>query len=209
MKNLTVVRHPLVQRDISTLRDRRTSSQLFRATVRHLAAAMAHSVTADLGLRRGTVRSPLERTVRYSLADRVVLIPILRAGLGLVDGFLEVLPEAQVGHVGMYRDEETLRPVEYYFKIPSKVRVSRVFLLDPMLATGGSGSAAISFLKSKGARSIRFVCLIAAPEGVRRVVRAHPDVPIFTAALDRELDPRGFILPGLGDAGDRIFGTES
>jgi uracil phosphoribosyltransferase len=169
---------------------------------------MAFEVTRALRLRKGRVRTPLETTVGYALADDLVIVPVLRAGLGLIDGFLRLLPDARVGHVGLYRNEQTLEPVDYYSKFPRGLRKSIVFLIDPMLATGGSGSAAIAFLKKKGAKQIRLVCLVAAPEGVRKVVRDHPDVPIYSAVLDRRLNSQGYILPGLGDAGDRFFGTE-
>jgi uracil phosphoribosyltransferase len=169
---------------------------------------IAFEVTRDLRLVKGTVRSPLEKTAGYRLADDIVIVPVLRAGLGLVDGFLKLLPDARVGHVGLYRNEETLEPVDYYSKFPRGLGRSLIFLLDPMLATGGSGSAAISFLKEKGARQIRFVTLVAAPAGVKKVSRDHPDVPIYSTVLDRRLNRSGYILPGLGDAGDRFFGTE-
>lgn len=168
---------------------------------------MAYEVTGDLKLKRVTIETPLERTKGYIVPDQIILVPILRAGLGLVGGFVEILPQARVGHIGLYRDEETLKPVDYYLKFPRKLRDALVLVLDPMLATGGSGSAAVSVLKSKGAGKIRFVSLVAAPEGVRVLSRAHPDITIYTCALDRKLNKRGYILPGLGDAGDRIFGT--
>jgi uracil phosphoribosyltransferase len=208
MKNLTVIHHPLIKRDLSILRDRRTDNHLFRSTLRRISSIMAFVVTGDLRLGRIPVSTPLERTTGYVLAEPVVLVPILRAGLGLVDGFLDFLPEARVGHLGLYRNEETLEPVEYYAKFPRTLGRSLVLLLDPMLATGGSGAAAIDYLKGKGARRIRFVSLLASPQGARHLARRHPDVPVFTAVLDRTLNDRGYILPGLGDAGDRIFGTE-
>ncbi len=208
MKHLTVIEHPLIKRDLTILRDRRTENHLFRSTLRRISSVMAFVVTHDLRLRRVPVRTPLERTAGFVLAEPVVLVPILRAGLGLVDGFLDFLPGARVGHLGLYRNEETLKPVEYYAKFPRTLGKSLVLLLDPMLATGGSGGAAIDYLKGKGARRIRFVSLLASPEGVRRIARSHPDVPVFTAVLDRTLNHRGYILPGLGDAGDRIFGTD-
>ena len=208
MKNLTIIDHPLIKRDLSILRDKKTNNHLFRTTLRRISSVMAFEVTRDLRLRHGVVFTPLEKTKGYALADDIVIVPVLRAGLGLVEGFLDFLPEARVGHVGIYRNEKTLEPVDYYSKFPRVLNKGIVMLLDPMLATGGSGSAAISFLKQKGARRIRFVSLLAAPEGVRRVSRAHPDVHIFSTVLDRQLNARGFILPGLGDAGDRIFGTE-
>jgi uracil phosphoribosyltransferase len=208
MKTLTIIDHPLIKRDLTVLRDRETDNHLFRTTLRRTASVMAFEVTRDLKLSTSRVRTPLEMTKGYSLADDIVIVPVLRAGLGLVEGFLDFLPEARVGHVGLYRNEQTLEPVDYYSKFPSSLSRSLVLLLDPMLATGGSGSAALSFLKEKGARKIRFVTLLAAPAGVRRVAAAHPDVRIFSCVLDRRLNARGYILPGLGDAGDRIFGTE-
>jgi uracil phosphoribosyltransferase len=208
MKNLTVVDHPLIKRDLSILRSTETGNHLFRMTLRRVSLVMAFEVTRDLRLKTHRVQTPLERTSGYAVAEDVVIVPVLRAGLGLVDGFLDLLPDARVGHVGLYRNEQTLKPVDYYSKFPRRLHRSLVFLLDPMLATGGSGSAAITFLKNKKAKRIRFVSLLATPEGVRKVTRAHPDVRIFTAVLDRELNRHGYILPGLGDAGDRIFGTE-
>lgn len=208
MKNLTIIDHPVIKRDLTILRDRSTSNHLFRTTLRRISAVMAFEVTRDLELKAVSVVTPLEKTRGFDLAEDVVIVPVLRAGLGLVDGFLDLLPEARVGHVGLYRNELTLEPVDYYSKFPRSLNKSLVLLLDPMLATGGSGAAAITFLKRKGAKRIRFVTLLAAPEGVRRVSRAHPDVRIFSTVLDRELNEHGYILPGLGDAGDRIFGTD-
>lgn len=208
MQTLRLITHPLIQRDLTILRDRHTPTAIFRDVLRRLSHVLAFEATRDLRVKKKNVQTPLESTVGYRLADDIVIVPVLRAGLGLVDGFLALLPEARVGHVGLYRNEDTLEPVDYYSKFPKRIGKSVVFLVDPMLATGGSGSAAIAFLKKKGARDIRFVSLVAAPEGVRRVARDHPDVPIFTAALDRQLNRRGYILPGLGDAGDRVFGTE-
>jgi uracil phosphoribosyltransferase len=208
MKNLTIIDHPLIKRDLTILRDRTTSNHLFRTTLRRISSVMAFEVTRDLELKQGTVRTPLEKTRGYSLADEIVIVPVLRAGLGLIEGFLDFLPEARVGHVGIYRNEKTLEPVDYYSKFPRVLNKGLVLLLDPMLATGGSGTAAISFLKQKGAKRIRFVSLLAAPEGVRRIAATHPDVRIFSTVLDRQLNKHGYILPGLGDAGDRIFGTE-
>ena len=208
MKNLTIINHPLIKRDLSILRDRNTGNHLFRATLRRIAWVLAYEVTRDLKLRSKSLRTPLEKTTGYTLLDDIIVIPVLRAGLGFVDGFLDFLPDAKVGHVGLYRNEETLQPVDYYSKFPRTLSRSLVLLLDPMLATGGSGSAAITFLKNKGARRIRFVSLLAAPEGVRKITSTHPDVRIFSTVLDRKLNAHGYILPGLGDAGDRIFGTE-
>ncbi len=208
MKNLTIIDHPLVKRDLTTLRDRKTPSNVFRAVLRRTASLMAYEVTRDLPVRSVPVTTPLERTKGAKVAKPVVLVPILRAGMGLVGGFVEVIPDARVGHIGLYRDEETLKPVDYYFKVPKNLSKSLVLILDPMLATGGSAVTAIQYLKEKGAKEIRLVSLVSAPEGVKAVQRHHPKVRIFTCALDRQLNKRGYILPGLGDAGDRIFGTE-
>ena len=208
MKNLIVIDHPLVKRDLTILRDKRTPSNMFRSILRRMASLMAYEVTRDIVLKDIDVETPLEKTEGGVIPQPVVLVPILRAGLGLVGGFVEVIPDARVGHIGLYRDEDTLKPVDYYFKVPKNLKQALVLVLDPMLATGGSGTAAISYLKQKGAQSIRFVSLVAAPEGVQAISKDHPDVRIYTCALDRELNQRGYILPGLGDAGDRIFGTE-
>ena len=207
MKNLIVIEHPLVKRDLAILRDRTTPSHSFRAILRRTASLMAYEVTGDLKLRQVTIETPLEQTKGHVVIDSIILVPILRAGLGLVGGFVEVLPNARVGHIGLYRDEETLKPVDYYLKFPKKLKDALVIVLDPMLATGGSATAAVTVLKNKGAKRIRFVSLVAAPEGVRFLTKTHPDVVVFTCSLDRELNSKGYILPGLGDAGDRIFGT--
>jgi len=208
MKNLTIIRHPLVQRDVTLLRDRRTPSNQFRAILRRTSTMMAYEVSRELPLKKISIRTPLATTSGAVLSRSVVLVPILRAGLGLVGGFVEVLPDARVGHIGLYRDEQSLKPVDYYFKVPRSVRDAMVFLLDPMLATGGSSSAALTYLKKRGAKTIVFVTLVASPEGVRLIQRDHPDVKMFTCALDKKLNSRGYIVPGLGDAGDRVFGTE-
>jgi uracil phosphoribosyltransferase len=169
---------------------------------------MAYEVSRDLQVKKIEVHTPLEKTKGVEVDQQIVLVPILRAGLGIVGGFVEVMPNARVGHIGLFRDEETLKPVDYYFKVPRNLDQALVLLLDPMLATGGSAVAAISFLKERGASTIRLVNLVSAPEGVRRVRKAHPDVLMYSCALDRGLNSRGYILPGLGDAGDRMFGTE-
>ena len=207
MKNLSIISHPLVKRDLTLLRNATTPSNIFRSVLRRTASLMAYEVTKDLRLKSVTVRSPLERTEGFVVRDPIILIPILRAGLGLVGGFVEVIPDARVGHIGLYRDEETLKPVDYYLKFPKKLSGALSIVLDPMLATGGSAVAAVSYLKARGAKKIRFVSLVAAPAGVRLLSRAHSDVKIYTCALDRQLNAKGYILPGLGDAGDRIFGT--
>ncbi len=208
MKNLHIIQHPLVRRDLTLLRDTNTPSNQFRAILRRVAILMAYEVTTSLPLKKISVATPLEMTTGSAVTKPVVLVPILRAGLGLVGGFVEVIPDARVGHIGIYRDEQSLKPVDYYFKVPNNLQKALVFVLDPMLATGGSGAAAISYLKERGAKSIVYVTLVAAPEGVRKIQKHHSDVKIYTCALDRGLSEKGFILPGLGDAGDRIFGTE-
>jgi len=208
MKNLIILHHPLVQRDLTLLRDKRTPSNQFRAILRRTSTLMAIEVTRGISLRKVSLRTPLAKTTGSVVGRPIVLVPILRAGLGLVGGFVEMLPDARVGHIGLYRDEQSLKPVDYYFKVPKNLKEAMVFLLDPMLATGGSLTAAITYLKNRGAKTLVCVTLVSAPEGVRRVHRAHPEVPIFTCALDKKLNSKGYILPGLGDAGDRIFGTE-
>jgi uracil phosphoribosyltransferase len=206
--NLFVTRHPLVEHKMSILRDRSTTTKLFKELVEEIAMLMAYEATADLPLEPVMLHTPLEpmRGARVS-GKKLTLVPILRAGLGMVEGVLRLVPSARVGHIGLYRDHDTLEPVDYYFKVPGDAAERHFFVLDPMLATGGSAVAAVSSLKRAGATRIRYICIVAAPEGVKRMLDAHPDVPIFTAALDRELNANGYILPGLGDAGDRMFGT--
>ncbi len=208
LPGLTLVRHPLVQHKISILRDRATPTKIFKELVDEIAMLMAYEATIDLGLETVEVDTPLERTTGQRVSGKkLTLVPILRAGLGMVEGILKLVPAARVGHIGLYRDHDTLEPVDYYFKIPGDAAERDFLLLDPMLATGGSAVAAINSLKRAGAQRIRFLCIVAAPIGVTRVHDAHPDVPIICAALDRELNEHGYILPGLGDAGDRLFGT--
>ena len=208
LPGLTLVRHPLVQHKISILRDRATPTKIFKELVDEIAMLMAYEATIDLGLEAVEVDTPLERTTGQRVSGKkLTLVPILRAGLGMVEGILKLVPAARVGHIGLYRDHDTLAPVDYYFKIPGDASERDFLLLDPMLATGGSAVAAINSLKRAGAQRIRFLCIVAAPVGVTRVHDAHPDVPIICAALDRELNEHGYILPGLGDAGDRLFGT--
>ncbi len=207
MKNLTIVDNPLVKRDITYLRDKNTKEYQFRLALRRIAYSLAIEISNNFKLNEIKVESPLEVTTGYKLAQQIVLVPVLRAGLSFVNSFVEMIPNARVGHIGLKRDEKTLQPIEYYYKTPSHLNVSKVIILDPMLATGGSASAAVSFLKERGANDIVFAGLIAAPEGVKKLNSDHPDVPIFIASLDRELNEKGYILPGLGDAGDRTFGT--
>ena len=208
MDGVTVVDHVLLRRLLSILRDKDTPHRVFRETMTDAALFLGYESMRSLRSAEIQVETPLETTQGTKLADEVFVVAILRAGLGLVDGFLRLVPEARVGHLGMYRDEEALRPVGYYENIPSGVENAEVFVVDPMLATGGSGKQAIARLKRAGAQRLHFVCLVAAPEGVRALQEAHPDVPITTAVIDRELDGNGYIRPGLGDAGDRIFGTD-
>lgn len=205
---LTVVRHPLIQHKLTLLRDRATPTKIFKELVDEIAMLMAYEATSDLTLETVEVETPLERTVGHRVSGKkLTLVPILRAGLGMVEGILRLVPAARVGHIGLYRNHDTLEPVDYYFKVPSDASERDFLLLDPMLATGGSAASAVSSLKRAGATRIRFLCVVAAPEGVRRLTGAHPDVPIFAAALDRGLNAQSYIVPGLGDAGDRLFGT--
>jgi uracil phosphoribosyltransferase len=209
LPNLHLVEHPLVRHKVTRLRDRHTGTRDFKALVAEISMLMAYEATADLPLNPVEVETPLETTQGMHLAGKkLALVPILRAGLGMVQGITELIPHARIGHIGMYRDEETLEPVDYYFKIPGSEEDRLFLVLDPMLATGGSAVQAMRALKDAGATRIRMLCLIAAPEGVRRMLENHPDVPIYGAALDRELDENGYIRPGLGDAGDRLFGTQ-
>jgi uracil phosphoribosyltransferase len=205
---VTIVDHVLLRRLLTILRDRETPHGVFRQTLDDAATILAYEAMRDLRGADRDVRTPLETAAGVRLADEVVIVAILRAGLGLVDGFLRLVPDARVGHLGMYRDEEALRPVGYYENIPSGVADAEVFVVDPMLATGGSAIQAIARLKRAGAQRVHFTCLVAAPEGVAALRDAHPDVDIVTAAVDRQLDENGYIRPGLGDAGDRIFGTD-
>jgi uracil phosphoribosyltransferase len=206
--NLTIIEHPLIQHKLSVLRAKETSKKTFREVVDEITMLMGYEVTKDLPLEATTVETPLERTHAFAVSGKkLTLVPILRAGLGMVEGMLRLMPSVRVGHIGLYRDHETLEPVDYYFKIPSDPEVRDFIVLDPMLATGGSACAAVALLKARGATRVRLMCLVAAPAGVERMLREHPDVHIHTASLDRELDAHGYILPGLGDAGDRLFGT--
>ncbi len=204
---LHVSRHPAILHKLAILRDEQTEPKKFREIVRELSWLLGYEALADVAVQPITITTPIEKTTAHELADRIGLVPILRAGLGMVDAMLELMPTAQVWHLGLFRDERTLRPVEYYNKLPNSATVDVCLILDPMLATGGSATAAIEVLKRWGAVRIKLVNIIAAPEGVDAVTRAHPDVPIYCAALDRQLNDRGYIMPGLGDAGDRQFGT--
>lgn len=206
--NLRVVDHPLIAHKLSYLRARTTPTKEFKELVDEIAMLMVFEATRELETEEVEITTPLERTQGWRIrGKKLVVVPILRAGLGMVEGVLSLIPGARVGHVGLYRDESTLEPVEYYFKVPPDAAGRDFLVLDPMLATGGSASAAVTGLKQRGAESIRFLCIVAAPEGVAKMQRDHPDVPVLAAALDRQLSDEGFILPGLGDAGDRLFGT--
>lgn len=207
MALLTVVDHPLLRRDLTILRDRATPHGLFRKTLGDAASILAYEALRGVTMRETEVETPLETTRGWAVDEEVVVVPILRAGLGMVDGFVRFVPEARVGHLGMYRDEATRQPVDYYSNIPGGLDAAHVFVVDPMLATGGSAIGALAHLKRLGATRFTFVCLVAAPEGVAALHAVHPDVPVFTATLDREIDGHAYIRPGLGDAGDRIFGT--
>ncbi|HRY26384.1 MAG: uracil phosphoribosyltransferase [Geminicoccaceae bacterium] len=209
MPELIVVDHPLVQHKLTLMRRRHTATADFRRLVREVALLLGYEITRDLPLETIAIDTPLEPMQASTLAGKkLCLVSILRAGNGLLDGMLDLVPSARVGHIGLYRDPATLQPVEYYYKVPEDLAERPVILVDPMLATANSAVAAVSRVKRDGATDIKFACLLAAPEGVRRFHEAHPDVPIFTAAVDRGLNDHGYILPGLGDAGDRIYGTK-
>ncbi|OWU85054.1 uracil phosphoribosyltransferase [Oceanicola sp. 22II-s10i] len=208
-EHLTVVDHPLVQHKLTIMRDKSTSTKSFRQLLREISLLLAYEVTRELPMTTERIETPLETMDAPVLAGKkLALVSILRAGNGLLDGVLELVPAARVGFVGLYRDERTLQPIQYYFKVPEDLADRLVIALDPMLATGNSSAAAIDLLKEAGATNIRFMCLLAAPEGIARMKEAHPDVPIVTAAVDTKLNEKGYIVPGLGDAGDRMFGTK-
>ncbi len=209
MPHLTVVAHPLVQHKLSLLRQKQTPTAEFRRLVKEIALLLGYEITRDLPLATMTIETPLTAMESKVLAGKkVCLISILRAGNGLLEGMLDLMPSARVGHIGLYRDPATLQPVEYYYKVPQDIAERPVIIVDPMLATANSAAAAVARVKRDGAQDIKLACLIAAPEGVRLMAGAHPDVPIYTAALDERLNDHGYILPGLGDAGDRLFGTK-
>lgn len=206
-KNFNLINHPIVKRDVTLIRDKSTQPEAFRAAVKRLSTVLSVEISRNFKLSDFKVETPLEFTEGYKISQDIVLVPVLRAGLGMVSGFLAILPDARVGHIGLQRDENTLMPVEYYYKTPKNIDVATVILIDPMLATGGSASEAIKFLKKRGAKNIIFACLVAAPEGIIKLEKDHPEVKIYGASLDRKLNNKGYILPGLGDAGDRTFGT--
>ncbi|MGE0408274.1 MAG: uracil phosphoribosyltransferase [Amphiplicatus sp.] len=207
-ENLTIIHHPLVKHKLTLLREKSTPTGLFREVLREISLLLCYEVTKDLELTEIEIETPLERGRFPTLeGKKLCFVSILRAGNGLLEGMLDLVPSARVGHIGIYRDHETLAPVEYYFKVPDALDERLVIVVDPMLATGSSAVAAVTRLKEKGAQRLKFLCLVAAPEGVAHFIAAHPDTPVYAAALDRELNEKGYILPGLGDAGDRIYGT--
>ncbi|NLU51286.1 MAG: uracil phosphoribosyltransferase [Clostridiaceae bacterium] len=209
MKNVFIFDHPLIQHKISLLRDKNTSSKEFRELVSEISMLMGYEVTRDIPLKEVEIETPVGiAKTKVVSGKKLAFVPILRAGLGMVDGMLKLVPMARVGHIGLYRDHDTLEPVEYYCKLPDDIGERDVVVLDPMLATGGSGCDAVKFLKNHGAKNIKFVCLIASQQGVERLSREHPDVGIYCAAVDERLNEHGYIVPGLGDAGDRLFGTK-
>ncbi len=207
MSKLYEMNHPLIKVKVSMLRDKNTPVKQFRDLAYEISLLMGYEATKDLELSDYEVETPITKTTGKYIEKQVALVPILRAGLGMVDAMMSIIPAAKVGHVGLYRDPETLEPVEYYCKLPTDIEKRQVLVLDPMLATGGSSSAAIQFIKNRGANKIKLVCLIGAPEGIEKVMKDHPDVDIYVAAVDEKLNDHGYIVPGLGDAGDRLFGT--
>jgi len=209
MSKLYVFDHPLIQHKLTYIRDKHTGTKEFRELVDEVATLMAYEITRDLPLEETTIETPVSKAKTKVVAGKKIgLVPILRAGLGMVEGMIKIIPAAKVGHVGLYRDPDTLEPVQYYLKLPSDIAERDLIVIDPMLATGGSASAAIKLLKKQGAKNIKLMCLIAAPEGVKRIQEDHQDVDIFVAAVDDKLNEHGYIVPGLGDAGDRLFGTK-
>jgi len=207
MEKLTVLNNPLVKRDVTILRDKTTQPESFRAALSRVSYALAIEIGKQILIEEIEVETPLEKTKGYKLKKQVVLVPVLRAGLSMVSSFLQMIPDAKVGHIGLQRDEKTLEPIDYYYKTPKELESAITILLDPMLATGGSAVASFNSLKKRGAMNCILACLISAPEGIDKMQKEHPEVPIITAALDRQLSSVGYILPGLGDAGDRTFGT--
>lgn len=206
-KNLNVVRHPLIQNKLTYLRDRNTDNQDFRLILEELTTLMVYEITRNYPLEEEEIETPLEKTVSETLATKVALVPILRAGVGMLEGVLNLLPKARVGHIGLYRNEETLKPVEYYKKLPQPLSDFQIIVVDTMLATGGTAREGVKLVKEEGGQNVQFLCLVAAPEGIENFSEGHPNVPIYTAAVDDKLDENGYIHPGLGDAGDRLFGT--
>ena len=209
MKNVVELKHPLIEHKLSILRDKNTSTKEFRELIKEISMILCYEAMADAKLDDVTIETPIQKMKTHRLEeDNYAFIPILRAGLGMLDGVISVVPTAKVGHIGMYRNEETFEPVNYFFKVPDGIEKREVILLDPMLATGGSAIDAIDLLKEKGVKKIKFLCIISAPEGLKKVTEKHPDVKIYTSCIDEKLNNNKYIVPGLGDAGDRIFGTK-
>lgn len=208
MPKVVILKHPLIDHKMAIIRDKNTSTKSFRENVSEVSALITYELTKDLETVPKEIETPIQKMIAYELKKPVVIVPILRAGLGMVDGIHDLIPSAKVGHIGMYRNEETLKPVPYYAKFPDEIKDGCVLVLDPMLATGGSASEAISTLKKRGAKDVRYVGLVGCPEGIKRLQSDHPDVPIYLAALDEGLNEHSYIVPGLGDCGDRLFGTK-
>lgn len=205
---VTILNHSMIKHKLTCIRNKNTQTKDFYQNVNEIASLMAYEVSKDFPLKEVEIETPICKTIQYEIATDVVIVPILRAGLGMVDGIRNIIPNASVGFIGLYRDEETLEPHEYYAKFPNSIKDSIVLVVDPMLATGGSASSAISMLKKRGCNNIRFMSLVAAPEGVNCILKDHPDVDLYVAALDEKLNEKGYIVPGLGDCGDRLFGTK-
>ena len=209
MGKFQVIDHPLIQHKLTIIREKSCGTKVFREVVDEIAMLMAYEVSRDMPLEDIEIETPMGKTIQKTLTGKkVAIVPILRAGIGMVDGMLELIPAAKVGHVGLYRDEETFEPVEYFVKLPADIAERQLFVVDPMLATGGSAIMAIDLLKKRGATNIKFVCLVAAPEGIKALEKAHPDIELYCASIDDHLNEQGYIIPGLGDAGDKIFGTK-
>lgn len=209
MSNVIILDHPLIKHKVAIMRNKETGTKEFKEVAKEIAMLMCYEATRNLAVEDVEIETPITKTTCQMLSGRkLAIVPILRAGLGMVDGMLALVPSAKTGHIGLYRDEETLEPVEYYCKMPSDIAERDVFVVDPMLATGGSACDAIKLIKARGAKNIKFMCLIAAPEGIKKLTETHPDVDVYCAALDSHLNEHGYIVPGLGDAGDRIFGTK-
>ena len=209
MANVVILEHPLIKHKVAIMRNKETGTKEFKEVAKEIAMLMCYEATRNLAVEDVEIETPITKTTCQMLSGRkLAIVPILRAGLGMVDGMLALVPSAKIGHIGLYRDEETLEPVEYYCKMPSDIAERDVFVVDPMLATGGSACDAIKLIKARGAKNIKFMCLIAAPEGIKKLTETHSDVDVYCAALDSHLNEHGYIVPGLGDAGDRIFGTK-
>ena len=207
-KNVHLIQHPLIQHKLTLMREKTTSTKEFRELVKEVSALMVYEISRNMGLKSVNIETPIGKTEGKLLKDEIAIIPILRAGITMAEGIIDLIPTAKVGHIGLYRDPDTLEPVEYYCKLPKHIEKYKIFLVDPMLATGGSAIKAVQVIKEKGAKDISFVCLISAPEGLNKLSEAFPKIPIYTISIDEHLNSHGYIVPGLGDAGDRLFGTK-